>query len=148
MDILVIQAVWGQRYSNAPGNIAWPILFLSYQWSADNKVVMMMIGIGGSLVCGMSIFSHVISFIKGDNSILMTSWGFGFAVLFVLEIVALLKYYLFGEYVEYIDVFAKKILTIFIVANIVDCLFWMFGFKILSGERAKEEVREEQNLRN
>jgi hypothetical protein len=107
---------------------------LSYGWNGGAKAVMIIIGVGTSIVCAMSLFVNVYSLVRkvGSHRLLIGGWIGGIGLLGVLEVVSLVKYFHFGDSSEYMDVVAKKILGIFMVVNLMDCLFWMWGLKMVS----------------
>jgi hypothetical protein len=142
--ILLMRLAWGQRYTNAPGNITWPLLFLVYQWSSKFFAYMLIIGIGTALVCVLTLFLHLFTFIKTSTStkrVLTIGWGFCIGVLLALEGLAVVIYLISGNVSEYIDVYAKITLTVFIVVNILDVLFWIWGMKTLDHEKG-DQVRD------
>lgn len=82
-----MRLAWGQRYTNAPGNIAWPILFLMYQWSSRFNIFMLIIGIGTAFVSAMTLLIHLFTFLKTSTSTiraLKIGWGIGLAILIAL----------------------------------------------------------------
>lgn len=142
--ILITRLAWGQRYTNAPGNIAWPILFLAYQWSESFKAIMLIIGIGTAIVSFITLVIHLSTFIKTSTStrkLLTADWIIGIVILLILETLAIIRYLNAGGVSDFLDVQAKRLLGIFILVNVVDILFWLWGLKTLDYEKG-DQVRD------
>ena len=59
---------WSQRYSNAPGNLTWPFLFLGFGWTDSFKGAFIAIGL---LLLGLSLATfgvHMVPSLRGMNS--------------------------------------------------------------------------------
>jgi hypothetical protein len=139
-----MRLAWGQRYTNAPGNITWPLLFLIYQWNFSYLFYMWVIGIVTAVVCVLTLFLHLFTFIKTSTStkkVLTIGWGLCIGLLLLLEGLAVFVYIISDDPVEYIDVYAKTTLTIFIAVNLLDVLFWIWGLKTLDYEKG-DQVRD------
>lgn len=94
-----MRLAWGQRYTNAPGNIAWPLMFLAYQWSDKYLVFMLIIGIVTAFVCIITLILHLSTFIKTSTftkRMVTMSWWIGITLLVLLEILALVVYFSTG----------------------------------------------------
>lgn len=52
---------------------------------------------------------------------------FSIVCLLGLEVMAIIGYNKIDEVISYVDIQAKKTLQIFIVVNILDILFWIYG---------------------
>lgn len=139
-----MRLAWGQRYTNAPGNVAWPILFLMYQWGSRFNIFMLIIGIGTAFVSVMTLLVHLFTFFKTSTSTiraLKIGWGIGLAILIALEILAIIIYVTAQGLTNFVDVHAKRTLGIFIIVNALDILFWLWGMKTLDYEKG-DEVRD------
>jgi len=136
--ILAARLAYGQRYTNAPGNIVFPLMFLVYNWGPNFRIIMLIIGIGTAFVCALSFLLHLFTCVKTSTSnikALTTGWIISIIVLVGLEILAIVKYLTAGEITDFADVQAKKTLAIFIAVNAVDILFWLWGMKTLDYEK-------------
>jgi len=140
-----MRLAWEQRYTNAPGNIVWPPLFLAYHWSSTFNVPMLIIGIVTAIVSVITLFLHLSTLVKTSTltrKLLIGGWIFGIIALIVLEVLAIIVYLTNQSSSEYIDIHAKKTLAIFIAVNALDILFWIWGFKTLDYEKG-DQVRDE-----
>lgn len=57
--ILFGQLAWAQRYTNAPGNLAWAPLMLGYVWGSQFSTPMMIIGVVMAFVSLITFFVHM-----------------------------------------------------------------------------------------
>ena len=143
--IFLMRLAWGQRYTNSPGNLVWPILFLPYQWSSSFSTYMQIIGIGTAVVSLVSLCINLSTMIKTSTStrkLVMVGWIFGILILLILEGLGVYKYLNAGNVTEYVDAHAKATLAVFIGVNLIDVLFWLWGTKSLDYEKG-DQVRED-----
>lgn len=143
--IFFMRLAWGQRYTNSPGNLVWPPLFLSFQWSSLFAVYMQIIGIATAVTSILTFVINLSTIIKTSTStrkLVTFGWIFGIALLLILEGLAIFKYLTAGNVNEYTDVQAKSTLAVFIGVNLIDILFWMWGMKSLDYEKG-DQVRED-----
>lgn len=93
--ILLVKLIWGQRYTNAPGNVVWPFLFLSYQWNSRFHVIMFIIGISTAVVSVTTFLIHLPTWFRTQTwtkKFLTTSWVIGISILILMEGLALVVY--------------------------------------------------------
>lgn len=143
--ILCMRLGWGQRYSNSPGNLVWPPLFLPFQWTSSFRVYMQIIGIVMAVVSVMTFITNLSTFAKTSTAtrkIVTFGWIFGLILLLLMEGLAVFKYLTAGDVTEYEDAHAKKTLAVFIGVNALDILFWLWGMKTLDYEKG-DQVRED-----
>lgn len=136
--VLVMRLGWGQRYSNSPGNLVWPPMFLPFPWTDNFKVYMLIIGIATASISVITLLANLPSLIKTSTTtrkLIHFGWIFGIIVHFLLEALAIFKYFTAGSSTEYEDVHAKNTLIVFIAVNAIDLLFWMWGMKALDYEK-------------
>lgn len=64
MSLLIIccNLSWGQRYSNAPGNLAFPILMLHRTWPGDYFLPLLIIGIVYGMISLLSLLVNLMAF--------------------------------------------------------------------------------------
>jgi hypothetical protein len=136
-----MRLVWGQRYSNSPGNLVWAGMFLPFQWSLSFEVFMLIIGIGAAVVSIVTFLFNLSTLIKTSTStrkMLSCGWIFGLVILVALEGLAIYKYLVSNNLTEYADIHAKKTLAVFILVNGLDILFWLWGMKTLDYEKGDQ----------
>lgn len=98
--ILVMRLGWGQRYSNSPGNLVWPPLFLPFEWSPSFRVYMQIIGIVTAVVSVITFFSSLSTLAKTSTTtrkIVTFGWVFGLVLLLLMEGLAIFKYLTAGD---------------------------------------------------
>ena len=135
--VLIAPLGWAQRYTNSPGNLAWVPIMLGYIWSGKLKLPMLIIGIAQAVI---SVLSFIVNLVTCSGptiktkKVLVGSWVFCLLVMVGCEIYAILTYLSLGAMSEFNGALGKKFLAIFIVVNVWDLLFWLWGFKTLSYE--------------
>jgi hypothetical protein len=90
-----MRLAWGQRYSNSPGNLVWPALFIPFEWSPLFKIFMLIIGIGAAIVSLLTFVFNLSTLVKTSTStrkMLSCGWIFGLIILLALEGLAIYKY--------------------------------------------------------
>lgn len=143
--ILVMRLAWEQRYTNAPGNLVWPVLFLIFHWSPKFKLVMLIIGFATLAVSLTTLILHLTTLSKTSTTsrrVIIVGWVLGIIVLVALQVLAIIVYLTSGAVTEYIDVQAKKTLAVFIAVNALDILFWLWGLRALDYEKG-DQIRDD-----
>lgn len=143
--ILVMRLAWEQRYTNAPGNLVWPALFLAFHWSSSFKLPMLIIGIVTLAVSLITLVLHLTTLMKTSTTsrkVIIVGWVLGILMLVGLQVLAIIVYLTSGDASEYIDVQAKKTLAVFIAVNALDILFWLWGLRALDYEKG-DHIRDD-----
>ncbi len=65
------------------------------------------------------------------KKIIVFQWVFGLILMTINEIIAIATYFEQSKSEDYNDRTCRNILLIFIVVNILDFLFWLFGLMTL-----------------
>lgn len=145
--ILCGNLFWVQRYTNSPGSIIWAYLFLTINWSSLGPVknIFLFIGITYLVISVVTFFLNTKSLFSSatttSNRVLKCWWIFCIAVMIVLELVAVAIFFTNHFSNNFYQVAASRLLQLFIVANIIDLLFWLWGLLALRYENG-DVIRE------
>lgn len=143
--VLFMRLAWSQRYSNSPGNLVWPAMFLPFYWTDNFRIYMQIIGIVTAIISVVTFLVNLSTLLKTSTStrkIVTFGWIFGLILLFLLQALAAYKYLAAGNSLtDYEDVHAKKTLAVFIAVNAIDILFWLWGMKTLDYQKG-DHVRD------
>lgn len=129
-----MKLAWGNRYTNSPGNLVWPIIFLVYQWTANFSTPMLVIGITTAVISGITFLINLSTLCRTTSSTIKAIkawWIFAIILLLGLEVLAIVWYLKAGQPTEYRDVQAKRTLGVFVLVNALDILLWIYGLGIL-----------------
>jgi hypothetical protein len=132
--IICLPFNWVQRYSNSPGNLTWIFLFFSFGWSGNFKTPMIILGILTTLVSATSFIINLIAckgISTGVKKGIVIAWVFGLITMIVAEVLAVVTYIQSGKAENFIDIVAIKLLQTFICINVLDFLFWLWGYLTL-----------------
>lgn len=98
---------------------------------------MMIIGIVAGVISLLTFFVNLVT-CSGPTTktkkLLVGVWILCLILMIGCEIYAVITYLTVGEVTEFKDVQAKKTLAVFIVVNLLDLLFWIWGFSTLNYE--------------
>ena len=140
---------WAIRYTNAPGNMVWPFLFFAFSWTSGFNGSMIVIGLfnlllslGVFIVNLLPIFTGVTTRAK---KIIRWGWLGGLGAMALCEVIALIVYLANSESSQFNDMVAKKLLQTFLVINVIDGLFWLWGILTLrhsGGDSVREGIME------
>ena len=110
---------------------------LGFVWSDKFHLPMLLIGIAQGVISMITLFTNLVT-CSGPTvrtkKLLMGGWIFGLLLMVGCEVYAILTYLQVGKMTDYKDIKAKKTLAIFIVVNVLDLLFWLWGLKTLGYE--------------
>lgn len=132
--IIFLPFHWIQRYSNTPGNLAWIVLFFGFAWSSQYKVAMFILG---SIYAVISVCSFVVNLIacKGITTsikkIIVVEWILAIVLMIVGEVLAVVVYIQNNPNQVFIDNVALKLIMTYFCVNILDLLFWLWGYLTL-----------------
>ena len=147
--VLVFPFHWIQRYSNSPGNWAWPGLFFSFIWSRNDSSsthYLLFIGLVYFLISFITIVSNLIAgcsgITTGMKKCLIVSWVITILLMIVAEVFAVLTYINIREETDFLGMVAQILLEIFIAINLIDLTFWLFGFLTLRHENG-DNIRDD-----
>ena len=145
--IICCNLSWGQRYSNSPGNIVWAILFLHKVWPGNYYLPLLIIGIAYAAISLSSLFVNFMtcnSLSSMTKKIVYGQWIFSILVMIAAEIYAAIFYFTQAKApTDFIEDQARKLLAVFIIVNIIDLLFWIWGMKTLAyenGDRVRDDL--------
>lgn len=153
MMILICGLYWVQKYTNSPGNLAWAYMFLTVSWADVPHLRYFLLGIGIAYLV-ISIFTFLININSLCGGITTTSkrclkcwWIFVIVLMVVFEVIALIGYLGRRSTGEFYDIGANRLLQMFLVGNLIDLLFWLWGLMALRYENG-DLIREELIDRN
>lgn len=138
--ILCGNLFWVQRYTNSPGSLVWAYLFLTFNWSVLGPVknIFLFIGITFLVISLVTFFLNTKSLFGSatttSNRVLKCWWIFCIVVMILLELLAVAIFFTNHFSSNFYQVAASRLLQLFIVANIVDLLFWLWGLLALRYE--------------
>jgi len=99
---------------------------------------MQIIGIVTAIISVVTFIANLSSLFNTSTStrkFVTFAWVFGIVVFLLLEGLAIFKYVTSSHLNEYIDIYAKKTLAVFIGVKALDILFWIWGMKTLDYEK-------------
>lgn len=143
--MLFLSFYWVQRYTNAPGNFTWVVMFLGFSWTLAFNSKMIAIGVLHLLICFLTILANGIAAAKGITTgvkkIIVGEWVLALLIMVITEIIAIATYFQNSDSTDFNDQIAKKLLQIFIAVNVLDLLFWLFGLLTLNYENG-DKIRD------
>lgn len=126
-----------RRFSTSPGNFVWVWLFLAWSWEKDIQGYMLAIGIIFCIITTTSVAMLLLELMKGLTTtvkkILILQLVFSLVLTGLTEIFAVISHNAIAKIAEQEkdemieDDIAVGLLQIFIIVNIVDMWFWIFG---------------------
>ena len=141
------------RYTNSPGNFAWPIVFSSFAWMFTGMGdIITLIGILVGLCLLVSILSLVSTLLVACSGVTTDSKK-GIVVFWVIELILMvlaegMATYLYLEYdaesvtFGYYQASSLALVCCFLLGNAVDLIFWLVGLLTLRLEHG-DKVRDE-----
>lgn len=135
------------RYTNAPGNLAWVFLFFSFDWTAHFKTFYIPAGVVNLIITISNLSAHLVFMMSNFNAnikrIIFLVWLGSLLAMIVAEIMVFFGYVAGGaDSNSIVDSVAKKLGQVFLIVNIVDGLFWVYGLlglRITIGDSIHEE---------
>ena len=135
--ILALNTNWAERYTNWPGNLAWPILFLGTKGLEAYQTAGLVIGVAMAVVCTSSFIVNMMvysltDFTSKKEKMMNFQWGFAMFLKLGCELYAI---YLLvatdSKSSGYADEMGRKCLVIFAGVNALDMCFWAWGKKYM-----------------
>lgn len=127
-----------QRYPNTPGNITWVFLFMGYTWNDAHSTIFIIIGIINLLIslftAGINLVSLFVGMSQKIRRIMYYQWLISIGLLVICGIAAFVIYVTNVRKNDYEAIMANKLCEIFIGVNIVDIIFWLWGFFIVKDQ--------------
>lgn len=149
--IILLPFHWIQRYSNTPGNLVWVFIFFGFSWTSKYRLPMLIEGIIFAAISGMSFFINLIA-CKGITTqmkkLIVIEWIFALILMIVGEILAIVIYLQDQKEQDFSSIIANKSLQTFICVNILDLMFWLWGYLTLeyeNGDKIRDELMRETN---
>lgn len=147
--ILVCGLYWVQRYTNSPGTIAWAYMFLTISWATVPHLRGLLICIG-LVYLVISLLTFCVNANSLCGGVTTTSkrylkcwWIFVIVLMVAMEVFALIGYLGGRTSGDFYDIGANRLLQMFLVGNVVDILFWLWGLMALryeNGDLIREEL--------
>ena len=141
------QFEWAQRYTNAPGNIVWALLFLGVDWTVAFNGSFKAIGFLNLAISLATLFIHMVPLYKGITStsrkIIKIAWVLCLLIMIGCEILCLITYLGNTQKNAFNDFIAKKLAQTFLVINLIDGLFWIWGLLSLQsagGDTVRDNI--------
>lgn len=135
------------RYTNGPGNLTWVFLFFSFPWSGAFQKFYILAGVLNLLITISMLSVHLVFLMTKFNpnikKIINYVWLGSLAAMIIAELVVFIAYVSgAGSSQTSNDHVAIKIAQTFIPINIIDGLFWIFGYISLY-IRSQDELYEQ-----
>jgi hypothetical protein len=151
--VILLSFHWIQRYSNTPGNIVWIFLFFGFGWTATYNVSMIVLGVICAVISFSSLAVNLLA-CKGITTsmkkIIVVQWVFSLILMLVAEVLAIVVYLKKDHNDVFADNIAYKLLQTFICVNLLDMLFWLWGYLTLeyeNGDKIRDELMKGKNDR-
>lgn len=150
LELLLVFACnvdWVMRYNNSPGNVIWGYMFLTTNWGMVPGLSALFRAVGSLelLVCAVSFLMNLLPMcvgISGGYRRALRWWWLGCLVgMLVVEVACFCVYlgYDFGDRPE--SAGANRMMQIFLSCNLVDMLFWEWGYLVVTYSRPLEEAQ-------
>lgn len=123
---------WAERYTNWPGNIAWPILMLSYRFQGAYGTPNLIIGVLMAIVVITSFIVNILvynsmSYTDKKKKLMNLQWNLAMVIMVVCEVLAIIVLIVNGKGGDYNSEQGRKTLVVFAAVNIVDFCFWLWA---------------------
>ena len=130
--LILLPFLFIQKYSNSPGNIVWPILFFGYSYAPAYIAGMIIIGLITLLISLWSLVTNLYSccYPLTTKYLSCQKWQFRICLFLMLvcEVIGVFFYLVNDESNNKENIIARTVLLIFIVVNMLDFLFWVYGY--------------------
>jgi hypothetical protein len=133
--IMFAKTSWVDVYAHWPGNLAWPILFLKWSFPSVLHVSALVIGFIYALISLASFIINIFQYNSFDSrkaNLVNAQWGISLILMFVCEVLAIVKLVTSGYDGDYNWHYGRAIFAIFAGVNIIDFIFWIYGYRRLS----------------
>lgn len=146
MAILLLPFYWVQRFSNSPGNLVWIALFCSFSWAGEDLFLMLSIGLLNLLACVATWSFNGVAGCRGISTGmkcgLVVGWVLSLLLVVAAEGLGVFAYLSRGDSQSYHSLAKKTLLEVFLVVNLIDINFWLFGFLTLRHENG-DSIRDD-----
>jgi hypothetical protein len=149
--VLLLPLLWVQRYSNSPGNIIWAIFLLKVvmQWPTAFRWTIAALAAAVFLQTLLTLVVNLVAGCKGVTttikSVVKCAWIFDLLLLVGTEVVVVGVYMNSregGHFAGFDGTQTRVVLEAFMLINLVDLVFWLYGLQTLDYENG-DSVRDE-----
>jgi hypothetical protein len=136
---------WVQRYNNSPGNIIWGYMFLTTNWGMvpGLSTLFRVIGYLELFICAVSFLMNMLPSCVGVpayyRKALRVWWILCIVTMIIVEVVSCLMYMTYDFDMHRDRLGANRMMQIFMSCNLVDMLFWEWGYLVVTYSRPDEE---------
>lgn len=152
LELLLVCACntdWVMRYNNSPGNIIWGYMFLSTNWGMvpGLSTLFRLIGWLELIICAVSFIMNMLPNCLGIPSYYRRAlrywWISCLLVMLIVEIASFCIYMAYDFDSRENSHGANRMLQIFLSCNLVDMLFWEWGYLVVTYSRPIEQEEAE-----
>jgi hypothetical protein len=139
MELLLVFACnhnWVERYNNSPGNVIWGYMFLTENWGTKLSVLFRVLGVLELVICVVSFLMNMLPFWIGIpgryRKALGRWWQLCITMMAVSGLVGFVVFMVYDFGATSADVGANRMMQIFLSCNLVDLLFWLWGYSVIT----------------
>lgn len=141
MELILVFACnpyWVERYNNSPGNIIWGYMFLTENWVMVPKlnILFKIIGFLELFICIFSFVMNMLPFWIGIptkyRKALKIWWQTCIGTMSIVEIVTFIIFMVYDFGNTSAELGANRMMQIFLSCNLVDLLFWLWGYLVIT----------------